>query len=122
LAVIQIKANHNSVWDYIKPTLKTGEVRPELRKPTSPAVKDFSTAPNATIQSLNSEQLRRYEMAYTIYKDDLKDWQRRQTTIVNGKPLPFQICFCSSVCLLVCQLACSSVSLPVCLLACLLVC
>lgn len=81
LAVIQTKANHNAVWDYIKPTLKKDEVRPELRKPSSPAVKDFSTAPDATIQSLNSEQLRRYEMAYKIYKDELKDWQRQQSTI-----------------------------------------
>lgn len=81
LAVIQTKANHNTVWDHIKPTLDKNEVRRELCKPTSPAVKDFSTAPDATIQSLDSEQLRRYEMAYRIYKDELKDWQRKLTTI-----------------------------------------
>ena len=80
LAVIQTKANHNSVWDYIKPTLGQGETRPELRKPSPPVVATFATS-NATIQSLDSEQLRRYEMAYKIYKDELKDWQRQQTTI-----------------------------------------
>jgi len=80
LAVIQTKANHNSVWDYIKPTLGQGETRPELRKPSPPIMATFAT-PNATIQSLDSEQLRRYEMAYKIYKDELKDWQRQQTTI-----------------------------------------
>src|SRR5436305_6017854 len=82
LAVIQTKANHNSVWDHIKPTLQTGEVRRELHEPSPPIVATFAT-PNATIQSLDSEQLRRYEMAYKIYKDELKNWQRRQTTINN---------------------------------------
>lgn len=82
LAVIQTKANHNSVWDYIKPTLDQGEIRPELRKPSPPVVATFNSAtPNATLQSLDSEQLRRYEMAYKVYKDELKDWERRQTTI-----------------------------------------
>jgi hypothetical protein len=82
LAVVQTKANHNSVWDYIKPTLKKEELRPELHKPSPPVVATFDSAtPNATLQSLNSEQLRRYEMAYRIYKDELKDWERRQTTI-----------------------------------------
>ena len=81
LAVIQTKANHNSVWDYIKPTLDDNEVRRELRKPSSPEVRTFSTVPDATIQSLNAEQLKRYEMAYKIYKDELKDWERKQTTI-----------------------------------------
>ena len=80
LAVIQTKANHNSVWDYIKPTLGQGETRPELHKPSPPIMATFAT-PNATIQSLDSDQLRRYEMAYKIYKDELKDWQRQQTTI-----------------------------------------
>jgi predicted oxidoreductase (fatty acid repression mutant protein) len=84
LVVIQTKANHNSVWDYIKPTLKKDEVRPELYKPSPPVVAMFNSAtPNATLQSLNSEQLRRYKMAYKIYKDELKDWERRQTTINN---------------------------------------
>lgn len=81
LAVIQTKANHNSVWDYIKPTLGKEEIRPELLKPSPPAVATFSATPNATLQSLDSEQLRRYEMAYRVYKDELKDWERRQTTI-----------------------------------------
>jgi hypothetical protein len=81
LAVIQTKANHNSVWDYIKPILNVNEVRRELRKPSSPAVGDFSTIPDATIQSLNAEQLKRYEMTYKVYKDELKEWERKQTTI-----------------------------------------
>jgi predicted oxidoreductase (fatty acid repression mutant protein) len=77
LAVIQTKANHNSVWDYIKPTLDKDKIRPELRKPSSPVVATFSATPNAILQSLDSEQLRRYKMAYRIYKDKLKDWERR---------------------------------------------
>jgi len=82
LAVIQTKANHNSVWDYIKPTLDQGEIRPELHKPSPPVVATFNSAtPNATLQSLDSEQLKRYEIAYRVYKDELKDWERRQTTI-----------------------------------------
>jgi hypothetical protein len=81
LAVIQTKANHNSVWDYIKPTLEREEIRPELHKPSPPVVATFSATPNATLQSLDSEQLKRYEMAYRVYKDELKDWERRQTTI-----------------------------------------
>ena len=81
LAVVQTKANHNRVWDYIKPTLKQGEARRELREPSRPAVTDFSTAPDATIQSLTAQQLQRYELAYKIYKDEFKDWQRKQTTI-----------------------------------------
>src|SRR5437667_5753965 len=48
LAVAQTKANHNRVWDYIKPTLKKDEVRRELHEPSFPAVTDFSTAPDAT--------------------------------------------------------------------------
>src|SRR5271170_2247974 len=81
LAVIQTKANHHSVWDYIKPTLEDKEIRSELRKPSPPAVGTFSTAQDATLQSLNAEQLKRYEMAYKVYKDELKDWERKQTTI-----------------------------------------
>jgi hypothetical protein len=50
LAVIQTMTNYNSVWDYIKPTLQTGEVRRELREP-SPLVATFSATPNVTIQS-----------------------------------------------------------------------
>ena len=85
LAVIQTKANHNSVWDHIKPTLESNEVRQELREPTPPVVKTFSTTPDAdpepTIQSLTADQLKRYEMAYKVYKDELKKWERKQTTI-----------------------------------------
>src|SRR2546421_2659548 len=85
LAVIQTKANHNSVWNYIKPTLEPNEVRQELREPTPPVVKTFSTTPDAipepTIQSLTADQLKRYEMAYKVYKDDLKKWERKRTTI-----------------------------------------
>jgi hypothetical protein len=66
LAVIQTKANHNSVWDYIK---------------LPPAVGTISTAPDATLQSLTTEQLKRYEMAYKVYKDKLKDWERKQIII-----------------------------------------
>jgi predicted oxidoreductase (fatty acid repression mutant protein) len=83
LAVIQTKANHNSVWDYIKPTLNVNKVRRELRKPSSPAVRNFSTILDATIQSLNAEQLKRYKMTYKVYKDKLKEWERKQTTIHN---------------------------------------
>jgi hypothetical protein len=83
LAVIQIKANHNEVWDHIKPTLDVNEVRRELRKPSSPAVGDFLTIPDATIQSLNTEQLKRYKMTYKVYKDELKEWERKQITIYN---------------------------------------
>ena len=81
LAVVQTKANHNSVWDYIKPILDENEVRRELRKPSSPEVGTFSTVPDATIQSLTAEQLKRYEIAYKVYKDELKDWERKHTTI-----------------------------------------
>jgi len=81
LAVVQTKANHNTVWDYIKPTLKKDEVRRELHEPPAPVVQDFSTAPDATIQSLTAQQLQRYEMAYKVYKDELKKWERKQTTI-----------------------------------------
>ena len=79
LAVIQTKANHNSVWNYIKPTLEPNEVRQELREPTPPVVKTFSSTPDAelapTIQSLMAEELKRYEMVYKIYKDNLKKWE-----------------------------------------------
>jgi hypothetical protein len=85
LAVIQTKANHNSVWNHIKPTLEPNEVRQELLEPSPPVVKTFSTTPDAdpepTIQSLTADQLKRYEMAYKVYKDDLKKWERKQTTI-----------------------------------------
>ena len=61
LAVIQTKANHNEVWDHIKPTLNDGEVRQELRKPTPPVVKDYATNPDAilapTTRSLTANQL-----------------------------------------------------------------
>jgi hypothetical protein len=76
LAVIQTKANHNSVWDYIKLILNVNKVRQELHRPSPPIVATFSATPNTTLQSLKSEQLRRYEIAYTIYKNELKDWQK----------------------------------------------
>ena len=83
LAVIQTKANHNNMWDYIKPTLDN-EVQPELHKPSPPVVATFNSAtPNATLQSLNSEQLRRYKIAYRIYKDEPKDWKRRQQSCIH---------------------------------------
>src|SRR6266513_1753970 len=85
LAVIQTKANHNSVWNHIKPTLEPNEVRQELLEPSPPVVKTFSTTPDAdpepTIESLTAEQLKRYEMAYKVYKDNLKKWERKQATI-----------------------------------------
>ena len=85
MAVIQTKASHNEVWDYIKPTLRTNEVRRELRKPTSPVVKDYATNPDAvpapTTRSLKADQLKQYEMDYKIYKDELKEWKQKQTTI-----------------------------------------
>ena len=85
LAVIRTKASHNEVWDHIKPTLNDGEVRRELRKPTPPVVKDYATEPDAdpapTTKTLTNDQLKRYEMDYKVYKDELKEWQRKQTTI-----------------------------------------
>src|SRR5436305_10209811 len=85
LAVIRTKASHNEVWDHIKPTLNDGEVRRELRKPTPPVVKDYATEPDAdpvlTTKTLTNDQLKRYEMAYKDYKDELKKWERKQTTI-----------------------------------------
>src|SRR5947207_4996159 len=85
LAVIQTKASHNEVWDYIKPTLRTNEVRQELHKPSPPVVKDYATNPDAvpapTTRSLKADQLKQYEMDYKIYKDELKEWKQKQTTI-----------------------------------------
>src|SRR5256714_14222916 len=85
LAVIQTKANHNSVWNHIKPTLEPNKVRQKLLEPSPSVVKTFSTTPDAdpepTIQSLTTDQLKRYEMAYKVYKDDLKKWERKQATI-----------------------------------------
>ena len=85
LAVIRTKASHNEVWDHIKPTLNDSEVRRELRKPTPPVVKDYATEPDAdpapTTKTLTNDQLKRYEMDYKVYKDELKEWQRKQTTI-----------------------------------------
>src|SRR5437667_10175861 len=76
LAVIQTTANHNSVWNYIKPILEPNKVRQKLRKPILPIVKTFSSTPNAepapTIQSLTAEELKRYKIAYKVYKNDLK--------------------------------------------------
>ena len=76
LAVIQTKANHNSVWNYIKPTLEPNEVRQELLEPSLSMVKTFLTTPDAdpepTIQSLTADQLKRYKITYKIYKDNLK--------------------------------------------------
>src|SRR2546421_669696 len=87
IAVIQTKANHHNVWDHIKPTLDDKEMRQELRKPTPPIVKTFSTTPDVipepTIQSLTADQLKRFKMAYKVYKDDLKKWERKQITINN---------------------------------------
>ena len=83
LAVVQTKANHNTIQDYIKPTLKKDKVRRELHKLPALVVQDFSTTPDATIQSLTAQQLQRYEMAYKIYKDKLKKQKRKQTTINN---------------------------------------
>jgi hypothetical protein len=77
LAVIETKANHNEVWDYIKPTLDDGEVRQELRKPTPPVVKEYTTNPDAdpapTTRSLTEKQLNQYQADYRIYKDELKE-------------------------------------------------
>jgi len=85
LAVIETKANHNEVWPYIKPTLEPREVRQELRKPTPLVVKDYATNPDAepapTTKTLTPEQLKRYEMDYKVYKDELKEWKLKQATI-----------------------------------------
>lgn len=72
--------NHNFLWDYIKPTLQTGEVRRELREPSPPIVATFSATPNATIQSLDS--------------DKLKDWQRHPSE--NPSICSFRVCTLSS--------------------------
>src|SRR5438067_441969 len=85
LAVIQTKANHNHVWPYIKPTLDDRKIQQKLREPTPPVAKTFSATPNAepepTIESLTAEQLKRYEMAYKVYKNNLKKWEQKQATI-----------------------------------------
>jgi hypothetical protein len=77
LAVIKTKVSHNEVWSYIKPTLNDGEVRQELRKPTSPVVKDYVINPDADsaliIKSLTDGQLKRYKMNYKVHKDKLKE-------------------------------------------------
>ena|SRR5437763_1280185 len=87
LAVIETKANHNEVWPYIKPTLDDGEVRREFRKPTPLVVKEYATNPEAdpvpTTKTLTPEQLKRYEMDYKVYKDELKEWKLKQNTINN---------------------------------------
>ena len=76
LAVIKTKANHNEVWNHIKPTLKDGERRQELEKPSAPVAKDYSATPTAvpapTTKDLSAEQLKRYKIDYKIYKDKLK--------------------------------------------------
>src|SRR5947208_7535010 len=78
LAVIQTKANHNSVWNHIKPTLDDDEVRQEHLEPSPPEVKTYSITPDAipasTTKSLTTEQLKRYELDYKVYKDNLKNW------------------------------------------------
>ena len=85
LAVIETKANHNEVWNYIKPTLNDGEVRQELRKPTPPVVKDYTTHPDAdpapTTRTLTANQLNQYQADYKVYKDELKEWKLQQNTI-----------------------------------------
>jgi len=85
LAVVKTKASHNEVWAYIKPTLADKEERQELRKPSPPVVKDYATDPNAvpapTTRSLKADQLKQYEMDYKVYKDELKEWQKKQATI-----------------------------------------
>jgi hypothetical protein len=85
LAVIQTKANHNEVWNHIKPTLDDGEVRQELHKPTPPVVKDYATNPDAdpapTTRSLTANQLNQYQADYKVYKDELKEWKLKQATI-----------------------------------------
>ena len=85
LAVIETKANHNEVWNYIKPTLDDGEERQELHKPTPPVVKDYATNPDAvpapTTRSLTANQLNQYQADYKVYKDELKEWKLKQNTI-----------------------------------------
>jgi ribosomal protein L10 len=85
LAVIQTKANHNSVWDYIKPTLGKEEIRPELHKPSPPVVKDYATNPDTvpapTTRSLTANQLNQYQADYKVYRDELKEWKLKQNTI-----------------------------------------
>ena len=76
LAVIKTKASHNEVWAHIKPTLDDREERQELLKPSPPVVKDYATHPDAdpapTTRTLTDGQLKRYEMDYKVYKDELK--------------------------------------------------
>ena len=85
MAVIQTKANHNSVWDHIKLTLKDKEVRQELLEPSPPDVKTYATNPDAilepTTKTLTTDQLKCYKMDYKVYKDNLKKWEQKQTII-----------------------------------------
>jgi len=59
LAGIETKANHNEVWNYIKPTLKDGERRQELEKLSAPVAKDYSATltavPAPTTKDLSAE-------------------------------------------------------------------
>jgi hypothetical protein len=77
LAVIQTKANHNEIWDHIKPILDDNKVRQELRKPSPLIVKTYITAPDdvlePTIKLLTADQLKRYKINYKIYKNKLKE-------------------------------------------------
>ena len=76
LAVIETKANHNEVWNHIKPTLKDGERWQELEKPSAPVTKDYSATPTAvpapTTKDLSAEQLKCYKINYKVYKNKLK--------------------------------------------------
>ena len=87
LAVIETKANHNEVWNHIKPTLKDGERRQELEKPSAPVAKDYSATPTAipapTTKDLSAEQLKCYEIDYKVYKNKLKEWKLKQNIINN---------------------------------------
>ena len=44
-------------------------------------VKDYATDPNAvpapTTRLLKADQLKQYEMDYKVYKDELKEWQKK---------------------------------------------
>jgi hypothetical protein len=52
-------------------------MRRELRKPISPVVKNYATEPDAdsasTTKTFINDQLKRYEIDYKVYKDELKE-------------------------------------------------
>jgi cytochrome oxidase Cu insertion factor (SCO1/SenC/PrrC family) len=50
-------------------------------------IKDYATNPDVDpafiIKSLTDDQLKRYKINYKVYKDKLKEWNKKQATINN---------------------------------------